>query len=101
VVLDEAFSGLDVSATRVLKGFVRALAADGKMVVFSSHVLEIVEQVCSRVLILKDGRIAGHDSVANLRTTLQLPSLDAVFAALTAEENVEARSRAMVAARKA
>ena len=101
VVLDEPFSGLDVSATRVLKGFVRALAADGKMVVFSSHVLEIVEQVCSRVLILKDGRIAGHDSVANLRTTLQLPSLDAVFAALTAEENVEARSRAMVAAMKA
>jgi ABC-2 type transport system ATP-binding protein len=101
VVLDEPFSGLDVSATRVLKVFVRALAADGKIVVFSSHVLEIVEQVCSRVLILRDGHIAGHDSVANLRTTLRLPSLDAVFAALTAEENVDERSRAMVAAMKA
>jgi ABC-2 type transport system ATP-binding protein len=100
VILDEPFSGLDVSATRVLKAFVRALAADGKMVVFSSHVLEIVEQVCSRVLILKDGHIVGHDSVANLRDTLRLPSLDAVFAALTAEENVEERSRKMVAAMK-
>jgi len=100
VILDEAFSGLDVSAGRVLKAFVRALADDGKMVVFSSHVLEVVEQVCSRVLILKEGRVAGHDSVVNLRATLQLPSLDAVFAALTAEEDVDERSRAMVAAMK-
>lgn len=101
VILDEPFSGLDVSATRLLKAFVKALAADGKMVVFSSHVLEIVEQVCSRVLILKDGRVAGHDSVANLRATLELPSLDAVFATLTAEEDVDGRSRAMVGAMKA
>ena len=53
----------------VLKAFVRALADEGKLVVFSSHVLEVVEQVCSRVVILKDGRMVGHDSVANLRAT--------------------------------
>jgi ABC-2 type transport system ATP-binding protein len=101
VVLDEPFSGLDVTAARVLKAFVRSIADEGKMVVFSSHVLEVVEQVCSRVVILKDGRIVGHDSVANLRATLQLPSLDAVFAALVVEENVEERSRGLVAAMKA
>jgi ABC-2 type transport system ATP-binding protein len=101
VILDEAFSGLDVSAARVLKAFVRALADEGKIVVFSSHVLEVVEQVCSRVVILKDGRIVGHDSVANLRNTLQLPSLDAVFAALTAEENVDDRRRELIRAMKA
>jgi ABC-2 type transport system ATP-binding protein len=101
VVLDEPFSGLDVTAARILKSFVRALADDGKIVVFSSHVLEVVEQVCSRVVILKDGRVVGHDSVAHLRATLQLPSLDAVFAALVAEENVEARTQGLVAAMKA
>jgi ABC-2 type transport system ATP-binding protein len=101
VVLDEPFSGLDVSAARVLKAFVRSLADQGKMVVFSSHVLEVVEQVCSRVVILKDGRIVGADSVANLRATLQLPSLDAVFAALVVEENVDERSRGLVAAMQA
>ena len=98
VILDEPFSGLDVSAARALKAFVRAIAEEGGIVVFSSHVLEVVEQVCSRVVILKDGRIVGHDSVANLRTTLALPSLDAVFALLTAEENVEERTRGLVAA---
>jgi ABC-2 type transport system ATP-binding protein len=101
LILDEAFSGLDVSAARVLKAFVRALADEGKIVVFSSHVLEVVEQVCSRVVILKDGRMVGHDSVASLRDTLQLPSLDAVFAALTAEENVEDRRRELIRAMKA
>jgi ABC-2 type transport system ATP-binding protein len=101
VILDEAFSGLDVSAARVLKAFVRALADDGKIVVFSSHVLEVVEQVCSRVVILKNGRIVGHDSVTNLRNTLRLPSLDAVFAALTAEENVEDRRLELIRAMKA
>lgn len=100
VILDEAFSGLDVSAARVLKGFVHGLADEGRIVVFSSHVLEVVEQVCSRVVILKDGRIVGHDSVANLRATLQLPSLDAVFAALVAEENVGERTRALIEAMK-
>ncbi len=98
VILDEPFSGLDVSAARVLKGFVRSLAAEGKIVVFSSHVLEVVEQVCSRVVILKDGRIVGHDSVVNLRRTLELPSLDAVFAALVDEENIETRMTGLVAA---
>src|SRR6266540_3479480 len=101
VILDEPFSGLDVTAARVLKAFVRALADEGKMVVFSSHVLEVVEQVCSRVVILKEGRMVGHDSVANLRETLQLPSLDAVFAALTAEEDVDDRRRELIRAMKA
>ena len=98
VILDEPFSGLDVSAARVLKAFVRSLAAEGKMVVFSSHVLEVVEQVCSRVVILKDGHIVGHDSVSNLRNTLKLPSLDAVFATLVQEDDVETRTNALIAA---
>lgn len=96
VVLDESFSGLDVTATRVLKAFVKAIAREGKLVVFSSHVLEVVEQVCSRVVILKDGRMVGHDTVANLRAALQLPSLDAVFASLVAEERVGERARGLV-----
>ena len=98
VVLDEPFSGLDVSAARILKAFVKALADEGKIVVFSSHVLEVVEQVCSRVVILKDGVVVGHDSVSKLRSTLQLPSLDAVFASLVHEENVTERTRGLVEA---
>ena len=96
VVLDEPFSGLDVTAARMLKQFVRLLADAGKMVVFSSHVLEVVEQVCSRVVILKEGRAVGADSVEHLRELLQLPSLDAVFARIVSEEDTETKSRALL-----
>lgn len=54
-----------------------------------------------KILILKDGRVVGHDSVANLRATLRLPTLDAVFATLTAEEQVEARTNGFLAAMQA
>jgi len=96
VILDEPFSGLDVTAARMLKQFVRLLAEAGKMVVFSSHVLEVVEQVCSRVVILKDGRAVGADSVEHLRGLLHLPSLDAVFARIVSEEDTETTSRALL-----
>jgi ABC-2 type transport system ATP-binding protein len=96
VVFDEPFSGLDVSAARALKVFVRGLTDLGKMVVFSSHVLEVVEQVCSRVVILNEGRVIGHDSVERLRVLMQLPSLDAVFATLVVEPNADDRSKEML-----
>jgi len=96
VVFDEPFSGLDVSAARALKVFVRGLTDLGKMVVFSSHVLEVVEQVCSRVVILNEGRVIGHDSVERLRVLMQLPSLDAVFATLVVEQNADDRSKEML-----
>ena len=57
--------------------------------------------MCSRVIILKEGRVVGHDSVENLRSTLKLPSLDAVFAALVTEDDVTSRTRALIAAMKA
>ena len=56
VILDEPFSGLDVTAARALKGFVRALCDEGKIVVFSSHALEVVEDFEREVL----GRIPGN-----------------------------------------
>jgi ABC-2 type transport system ATP-binding protein len=68
---------------------------EGKIVVFSSHVLEVVEQVCSRVVILKDGHMVGHDSVANLRSTCTLPSLDAVLVAVISDEHVDERSKGL------
>jgi ABC-2 type transport system ATP-binding protein len=101
VILDEPFSGLDAATARVLKTFVRTLAADGKIVVFSSHVLEVVEQVCSRVVILKNGQVVGHDFVTNLRETLALASLDAVFATLVNEDDADVRVAGMVEAMKA
>lgn len=90
LILDEPFSGLDVNASMILRGLLDSLAARGKMVLYSSHVLEVVEKVCSRVLILRKGQVVAHDSVAHLRGMLEKSSLEGVFAELTQPEDTHA-----------
>ena len=55
ILLDEPLSGLDVNAAILIKDLIAALAARGKTVLYSSHVLDVMEKVCSRVLILRRG----------------------------------------------
>jgi ABC-2 type transport system ATP-binding protein len=70
----------------VLRELLEALAGQGRMVFYCSHVLEVVEKVCSRVLILRKGRIVADDSVERLRELMHQPSLEGVFAQLTREQ---------------
>lgn len=89
VIFDEPCSGLDVASTLVLRTLVRSLAERGKVIVYSSHVLDMVEKVCSEVLILHEGRVVAHDSVERLRELQHAGSLEQVFKKLAVEENVE------------
>jgi len=89
VILDEPNSGLDVTTTLVLRSLVQVLANEGRIVVYSSHVLESVEQVASDVLILHEGRVVAHDSVARLRELMQLRSLEQVFRTLVIETDID------------
>jgi ABC-2 type transport system ATP-binding protein len=95
VVFDEPCSGLDVASTLVLRTLVRSLAARGKVIVYSSHVLDMVEKVCSDVLILHEGRIVAHDSVDRLRELQHVSSLEQVFAKLAVDQNVDQIGRAL------
>ena len=79
VILDEPNSGLDVTTTLVLRSVVQTLAAEGKLIIYSSHLLEAIEQMATDVIILQDGRVVAHDSVERLRTLLSLPSREQVF----------------------
>jgi ABC-2 type transport system ATP-binding protein len=96
IILDEPFSGLDVSAALLFRQLLQDLAAEGRMILFSSHVLEVVEKLCSRVLILYKGNVVAQNSIANLRDLLALPSLVEVFSQLTQQEDYVARSREIV-----
>jgi ABC-2 type transport system ATP-binding protein len=88
--LDEPFSGLDVNASMILRSLLNSLAARGKMILYSSHVLEVVEKVCSTVLILRKGQVVAHDSVAHLRELMSNSTLEGVFAQLTQPEDTDA-----------
>lgn len=87
VLLDEPFSGLDVGSSLVLRRLIQELAARGKVVLFSSHELDTVERVSSRVVILHKGKIVADDSIDRLRSLLELPSLEAIFSQLTVAQD--------------
>ena len=89
LILDEPLSGLDVTSTLVVRSLIQALAREGRCVLFSSHILEVVEKVCSKVVILHRGRIVADDSVERLRSLMDLPSLEHVFASLVIQEDTE------------
>jgi ABC-2 type transport system ATP-binding protein len=93
LLLDEPFSGLDVGSALVLRSLIQELAARGKVVLFSSHELETVERVCSRVVILHRGKIVADDSIASLRTLMELPTLESIFSQLAVEQDTAAISR--------
>jgi ABC-2 type transport system ATP-binding protein len=96
LLLDEPFSGLDVNSALVLRCLVGELAARGKVVLFSSHELEIVERVSSRIVILHKGRMVANDSIENLRTLMSLPTLEEIFSQLAVEQNTDAVTRQML-----
>ena len=100
VILDEPNSGLDVTTTLVLRSLVQTLASEGRMVVYSSHVLEIVERVATDVIILNDGRVVAHDSVSRLRDLMELASLEQVFRQLVIETDIDGMASDLVAVMK-
>jgi ABC-2 type transport system ATP-binding protein len=89
ILLDEPFSGLDVNSALVLRTVIQELASRGKVVLFSSHDLEIVERVSSRVVILHKGRVVANDSIHQLRSLMSLATLEEIFAQLAVEQDTK------------
>jgi len=101
IIFDEPNSGLDVTTSLVLRRLTQKLAAEGRMVVYSSHVLEIVEQVATDVLILHDGHVVAHDSVLRLRELMKLASLEEVFKNLVIAADLDSVAADILAVMKA
>lgn len=93
LLLDEPFSGLDVGSALILRSLIQELAARGKAVLFSSHELETVERICSRIVILHRGQIVADDSIEHLRTLMSLPTLEEIFSQLAVEQDTVSMAR--------
>jgi ABC-2 type transport system ATP-binding protein len=93
ILLDEPFSGLDVGTGLVLRSLIQELASRGKVVLFSSHELETVERVSSRVVILHRGKVVADDSIENLRNLMAVPTLEGIFSQLAVEQDTAAITR--------
>ncbi|MDH5468002.1 MAG: ATP-binding cassette domain-containing protein, partial [Candidatus Aminicenantes bacterium] len=89
LLLDEPLSGLDVETSLIIKDLVRKLSQEGKIIFYCSHILEVVEKVCSKVIIIHRGKIVANDSVENLRNLMKLPSLEDIFNQLVVRQDSE------------
>ena len=82
-ILDEPMTGLDPRSAHILKELMRSHCAEGNSVFFSSHVLEVVEKLCDRVVIINRGSIIKTLSEDDLKEITQSSSLEEYFLTLT------------------
>jgi ABC-2 type transport system ATP-binding protein len=86
LILDEPLSGLDANTMIAVRELLQTLAARGKIILYCSHVLDAMEKVCARVLILRKGRVAAYDTIERLREQADQPTLEGVFARFTEDD---------------
>src|SRR5206468_11217175 len=91
---DEPLSGLDANAALGFKTLITSLAREGKTIVYCSHLLDVVERVCERIVIVHEGRLIADGSLPQLQEATGEASLERIFNRLTATENLLARAEA-------
>jgi ABC-2 type transport system ATP-binding protein len=96
LIFDEPLSGLDVVSGRLFKDLMSSLAAQGKAVLYISHVLETVEQVCNRVIVIARGKIVADAPPSELTTLMKLPNLESVFAQLVQQQDTRTTAQQIV-----
>ena len=96
LILDEPLSGLDIASALLLHELIAEMARQGKTILYISHVLEVTEKVCARVIMLYQGKVVANDEVGRLRELMHLPSLEQIFRQLARQEDVGAVAREMV-----
>jgi ABC-2 type transport system ATP-binding protein len=98
LIFDEPLSGLDVLSSRLFKDLLLELTAAGKAVLYISHVLEVVEQICTRVVVLAKGKVLADASPSELTGLMNLQNLESVFARLVQQEDTRSVARDLVEA---
>lgn len=85
LIFDEPLSGLDVTSALVFRRLVESLSKAGKAIFYCSHVLEVVEKVCTHVLVLRKGKMLAYGSLEELRRERAAQSLEQTFSQLVEE----------------
>jgi ABC-2 type transport system ATP-binding protein len=85
IIFDEPLSGLDVTTALVLKTLIKDLGQQGRAIFYCSHVLEVVDQVCTHLLILRRGEVLACDTATTIHNRLEHSSLEGTFMHLVEE----------------
>ena len=90
IILDEPLSGLDANSVIIIKNLISRLAKDGKTIFYCSHMMDVVEKVSDRIVLIDEGRVIADGSFEELKTQQGDRSLEQIFASLTANSSLDA-----------
>jgi ABC-2 type transport system ATP-binding protein len=96
--LDEPLNGIDANAAMAVKELLRKLALQGKTILFSSHILEVVERICTRIVIIHEGRRIIDGTAAEITRHTGAATLEEAFARLTGGRDAGQTSSELLAA---
>ena len=96
--LDEPLTGLDANAALIVKELLRSLAAQGKTIFFCSHILEVVERICTRIIIVNKGSIVIEGAAMDICANTGTATLEQAFSHLTGIRDVASVTRDFLAA---
>ncbi|MBX3700485.1 MAG: ATP-binding cassette domain-containing protein [Dokdonella sp.] len=86
VILDEPTNGLDVMSTRAMRSFLKSMKAEGRCVLFSSHIMQEVAALCDRIVVIARGRVVADEAPDALRAQTGEASLEDAFVKLIGSE---------------
>jgi ABC-2 type transport system ATP-binding protein len=84
IIMDEPLSGLDANSVIIIKELISKMAADGKTIFYCSHMMDVVEKVSDRIILINQGEIVADGSFEELKAQQGNQSLERIFAQLTA-----------------
>jgi ABC-2 type transport system ATP-binding protein len=98
IILDEPLSGLDANSVIVVKELIGKLARDGKTVFYCSHMMDVVEKVSDRIVLIDEGRMIANGTIDELKEAHGQQSLEKIFASLTGKESLSLSADALMKA---
>jgi ABC-2 type transport system ATP-binding protein len=96
IILDEPLSGLDANSVIIVKELIDKLAKSGKTIFYSSHMMDVVEKVSNRIILIDKGEVVADGSIDELRQLQNKESLEDIFAGLTATESMHEASEKLL-----
>jgi ABC-2 type transport system ATP-binding protein len=88
IILDEPLSGLDANSVIIVKELIDKLAKNGKTIFYSSHMMDVVEKVSDRIILINQGAVVADGTIEELRKLQDKDSLESIFAGLTTTESM-------------
>lgn len=98
IILDEPLSGLDANSVIIVKDLISKLAKDGKTIFYCSHMMDVVEKVSDRIVLINEGIVIADGSFEELQNQQGNQSLEKIFAHMTAKESLSDAADQMMSA---